>query len=46
MELTWLSFLNLFRRQRKGGEQLSMYLDKYLIHSACWTDLGVDVEAI
>ena len=44
--LTWLSFLNLFGRQRKGGEQLHKYLDNEFSHSVCRRDLGIDVETI
>jgi hypothetical protein len=44
--LTWFSLFNLFGRQRERGEQLDEYLDKYLIHSVCRRDLGIDVEAL
>ena len=36
----------MFRRQRKGGEQLYRYLDNESSHSACGKDLGIDVKAI
>ena len=43
--LTEFSFLFLFRRQRKRGEQLHEYLDNNVVHRVCRRNLGIDLEA-
>ena len=43
-ELTWLSLLDEFGRQREDEEQLPERLHDNLCHSGCRTDFGIDGE--